>query len=362
MKKIQISKKNFIWFLTGVLAISVFFLLQCIRVVVVGNQPTQNMAKRWNAAGGAAQVSCFFSENASISEDQIIGFEHMLDSKLLEESITVEAENESARLWMDAYSTDGFLSLSRENRSMSVQALGVGGDFFYFHPLKLLDGYYFFGSDINQDFIVIDEDIAWQLFGSNDVEGMELYVGNKLFIVRGVIERDKSRLSKAAGLEKPLAYISFSAMQDMQGGEAMLKHYEIVMPNPVTDYAKGKVQELIGVDENSMVLVENSKRYGFVQGLMLIPKFGIRSMSEKAILYPYWENIARAKEDVNTLFVLLQVPFLLYFILLLLGFVVYLYRHKSWTVGSLIQKLRDMIYEKSAIRQERRLQKRAEKE
>ena len=350
MKRIEIhiSRKKCIWFATAIAALLLLWLINLLRVALVGGQESQNMAARWGKDGGVAQISCFFSENAGVTRDQVIGFGHQLDSMLLEESITADSANESARLWTDAYSAVGNVTLVRENKSMTVNALGVGGDFFYFHPLELQFGYYFFESDINQDYVVIDEDIAWQLFGSSDVAGMQLSIGNKPYVVSGVIHRQDDRLSKAAGLEKPLVYLSYQALCEMSGGDLPLNHYEIVMPNPVTDYAYNKVKENLGVSEETMVLVENTKRYSFLNGLKQIPKFGIRSMSEKAIIYPYWENVARAKEDINSLIVLLEVPFILYLVVFLLVNLIVWYRHKKWTVESLWKKIKDISYQLSA--------------
>ena len=43
-----------------------------------------------------------------------------------------------------------------------------------------------------KDYCVIDEDAAWQLFGSNDVAGMTVYIGGVPHIVTGVIRRPAS--------------------------------------------------------------------------------------------------------------------------------------------------------------------------
>ena len=72
---------------------------------------------------------------------------------------------------MIAFSPIERITLQNGKKSVSAKAIGVAGDFFLFHPLKLLDGSFFSGSDVMQDYVVIDEDMAWQLFGSNDVAG-----------------------------------------------------------------------------------------------------------------------------------------------------------------------------------------------
>ena len=67
-----------------------------------------------------------------------------------------------------------------------------------FHPLKLITGAYFSGNDLMQDYCIIDQDAAWQLFGSNDVVGMTVYFGNVPHIVTGGVQRAESRMDKAA--------------------------------------------------------------------------------------------------------------------------------------------------------------------
>ena len=81
-------------------------LLLCIRRLG-GSLDAQQMAARWSKDGGVAQVSCFFSVDSQISEDEIETFEHSVDSKLAEASVVQESENPGARLWADAYSADG---------------------------------------------------------------------------------------------------------------------------------------------------------------------------------------------------------------------------------------------------------------
>lgn len=88
---------------------------------------------------------------------------------LQEASITETSENPSARLWVDAYSADGKITLVNGKNTLDANAIGIGGDFFMFHPLKPITGSYFSGNDLMQDYCIIDQDAAWQLFGSNDV-------------------------------------------------------------------------------------------------------------------------------------------------------------------------------------------------
>ena len=55
-------------------------------------------------------------------------------------------------------------------------------------------------------------------------------------------------------------------------------------------------------------------------------------MNGRAIIYPYWENIARGYEDILGVITLFQMLFLLYTVLLALGFFGSWWKHKGWTL------------------------------
>ena len=88
------------------------------------------MAGRWSEKKDVAQISCFFSSKAEVTEDTIQSFEYSLKNVLQEASITETSENPSARLWVDAYSADGKITLvQREKVTLDANAIGIGGDF-----------------------------------------------------------------------------------------------------------------------------------------------------------------------------------------------------------------------------------------
>lgn len=306
--------------------------------------PDQQMAARWSEDGGVAQISCFFSSDSGTTEDTLLQFEHSLDSYLKEASIVQESENPSARLWADAYSAEGRIVLSSGGTNLEADAMGIGGDFFLFHPQKLLTGSYFSGHDLNHDYCIIDEDAAWQLFGSNDVAGMTVSIGGVPHIVSGVIRRPEGRMVKAAGLESTRVYVSLDTLTLYGTGMGSgINHYEIVMPNPVSGFALKYVQEQLGADEGETEVLENTTRYGLLNRLKVIRAFGTRSMNGKAIIYPYWENVARGYEDIIALITVFMMIFLLYAAGLALVFFILWWRHKSWTFQSIWNKIRDRL-------------------
>ncbi len=348
MKKIVLG-------ISGGISFLIFLILLFTTNYLGHSQLSQTVADRWSSKKNASQVSCFFSVGSGITEDEIIDFEHTVDSALVDASVVQESENPGARLWADAYSADGTVSISTDKASILADAIGIGGDFFLFHPVKLLNGAYFSGNDLMQDYCVIDEDAAWQLFGSNDVAGMMVYIGGVPHIVTGVVERPAGRLAEAAGLDSTLVYVSYQTLNEL-GISHGINHYEIVMPNPVTGFAVNYIRERFGTEEKEAEteIVENTTRYSLLSRLKLLTQFGVRSMNGKAIIYPYWENIARGYEDILALMTLFGIIFLAYPVGLGLVFFCIWWKHKGWTMRDVRLKVVDKA--------ERWMEKRREKQ
>ena len=337
--------KKIILGISGGISFVVFLILCYIANHLGQGQEAQMMAERWSEKKDVAQISCFFSVNTQISEDRIREFEHSIDAALADASVIQESENPSARLWADAYSAGGKITITSDKSTLQADAIGIGGDFFLFHPMKMLSGSWFSGNDLMQDYCILDQDAAWQLFGSNDVAGMTVYIGGIPHIVTGVIQRQEGRLTKAAGLDSTLVYVSYKTLSEL-GSCNGINHYEIVMPNPVTGFAHNYVNEKLGDSGNETEVVENTSRYSFLSRLKLIPQFGTRSMNGKAIIYPYWENVARGYEDIVALITLFELLFLLYAVALAVIFFVIWWRHKGWTIREKVLYVRDKVERK----------------
>ena len=327
--------------ISGAVSFVVFLILfWAVRHVAAGI-PEQQMAGRWSGEGeAAAQVSCFFSVNSGITSDRIEELEHSVDGALAEASVVQESENPGARLWADAYSASGTITMVSDRASLEADAVGIGGDFFLFHPLKLLSGSYFSGNDVMKDYCIIDEDAAWQLFGSSNVAGMYVYINGIPHMVAGVAERPRGRLEEGAGLDGPLVYVSYESLEQL-GQNHGINCFEIVMPNPVTGFAEKFVRDNLGSDERETEVVENTSRYSFLPRLKLVSRFGLRSMNGRAIIYPYWENIARGYEDILALVTLFEMVFLLYAVGTASVLAVIWWRHKGWTVKEKALLLKD---------------------
>ena len=102
-------------------------------------------------------------------------------------------------LFTDAWSTFGKVKVSNGNkRSADVTVTAVGGNYFDFHPLRLLSGNYIKADDLMKDRVLLDPDTAWLLFGGTELSGMSFSINGVPYVVAGVVEREDDRFSKKA--------------------------------------------------------------------------------------------------------------------------------------------------------------------
>lgn len=268
-------------------------------------QISQQAAERWAADSGDAyaQVSVFFSRDASFLESSAAGIREAVDAALVTASL--ESENEDARLWYDCYSAQRGTADVRGTKKNSASALvtAVGGDFFRMHPLPLLDGSYFSPDDLMHDRVVIDETLAWQTFGSSEVAGMELVIDDMTYQIAGVVAREDDKTSAAAYGEDPRVYMSFSSAlntrqrQNEDGGDIpddtpSIDCYEAVLPNPVRGFAEQTLTDAIGEREGFRI-IQNTTRTSLTNRWNTLRHLREMVIVSDRIAYPYWENAAR---------------------------------------------------------------------
>lgn len=359
MKKIKINFSVRQILLASICAASflLFVLLECISGGLAGKLDAQQMAKRWSDKKDVAQISCFFSVNTEITPDRLEEFYHSLEEELKKDSIVSQSENEGARLFADAYSADGRITITSQKGKVETDAIGIGGDFFLFHPVRLLSGSYFSGNDLMQDYVILNEDAAWKLFGSNDIAGQMVEIAGVAHVVSGVIRQEEGTLYEKAGLDGSMVYVSYESLSKY-GTQNGINHYEVVMPNPVEQYAYHYVKDAIGAEEREVEIVENSARYSMINRIKRIKDFATRSMNGKAIIYPYWENVARAYEDLLSILMLFELFFLGVAVGIFAFAAIIYWRRKSWTVKGIALKIKEKAED---LLEKRRINKKTKK-
>jgi len=302
------------------LCLIAFFLCLALSASIRNPLRSQQAAETWAGQSGErfAQISVFISESEAFDKNQIYMFRESLDAALLSASF------ESGRgriLYVDVWSAESSVSIvselvaTFERSPVTAPVIGVGGDFFLFHPLVLRDGSYISPNDFMKDRVVLDEELAWRLFGSVHLAGSDILVNNKPFTVAGVVARESDFASQRAYSGGAGLFMSFEALEalmDLSGEEVIITCYEIVMPDPITGFALSLVTEAEAFADSNVHIVENSARFSLSGTFGTIRSFGERSMREDTIAFPYWENAARLAEDWLAVLLVLALIFIIF--------------------------------------------------
>lgn len=269
--------------------------------------PTLNAAHTWAGQSGErfAQIACYLPHEAPISEENVFAFRSAVEESLRTSSMEAP---EGGSLYVDGYSASGTVTVTGEKGNATASVLGVGGDFFRFHPLKLRSGSYLSEGDLMKDRVLLDESLAWKLFGGVDLVGMSVTIQNKSYYVAGVVARETDRYSTAAGSQTEGLFMSYTALKALNE-QAGISCYEIVLPDPISSFGMNLVKEKFPLGEG--IVVENSARYSLSNLFSVIRDFGKRSMGLHGIIYPYWENAVRLTEDYAALLLVLTILFAL---------------------------------------------------
>lgn len=305
-------------------------ILTIIGSSMAKSQSYNNASEKWDSDGGYSQISCFFSEDAGVTIDNIGGVKASLLTSLKNISIVPE---ENQKLIPEAYSTSAGQATVKSdttNGRSNAELMAVGGDFFLFRDFELLDGSYFSENDIMQDGVVIDRNLAWSLYGSDHVSGKNVYIDGTKFYISGVIENPKTTAKKDNDDDKnnnddeiPVAYISYSgadlinnfSSSDFKGslsdsfmggndnfmpantGLKKITCYECIVPNPVENYAYNAVDSYFKTSyKNNYNIVNNSERFKPSVRAKAFKNLSDYAVISNSVIYPYWENSSRIVE------------------------------------------------------------------
>lgn len=236
-----------------------------------------------------AQATAMYPAGEGTDRQGIYEFQKSLNAKLLEASLEAP---ENGSLYMDAWSAEGRVTVTGNRDTTEASVLAVGGDWFRFHPMEFKFGSYFSGDDLRKDYVVLDEDLAWTIFGGLDVAGLDVTIGGKPFLVAGVVKREDDFATKKAYSGGAGLFMSWDALAELQEG-LKITVYEVCCAEPVSGFTLSAVKEGFPNCDT----VQNSGRFSVEKIFGIIRNLGARSMRQSAVIYPYWENAARVVED-----------------------------------------------------------------
>jgi len=265
-------------------------------------------AERWSNGSGeqCSQVSCFFSDDAGFTSKDADGVRNEITDKLKVAGVNPE---DGKNLVSHAYSTvAGTINVSCEIYGQSdAEITAVGGDFFLFRDFDLLSGAFFSDESYLKNGAVIDRNLAFALYGSDNIAGKKIYIGNTELFVSGVIDTPSTNAEKKCWDKVPQAYISYYAAGQIFGsgeyekGEqtdfTKVTRYECVSPEPVENFTYDVVEKRLSDTYSGKIsIVKNTERFlpkNRTKALKKLEKFVIRKDS---VVYPYWENASRLVE------------------------------------------------------------------
>ena len=220
-----------------------------------------------------------------ITYDGVNAFRVNIDERLISDSHSAEG-----RLWYDGFISFGKASVSAlESASFMSEKITAGGDFFTLYDLDFLSGTPFYSDDNYSDRIVIDERCSFRLFGSVDSVDMPVTVDSKEYYVAGVFRAEDSKAWELQFGDAPVVILP-----DRIADGNLYSAYEIVLPDPVNNYALGVVSEAAG--ENA-VTVDVTGRYSLKNLFSHISELPYRSYVTRDVAFPWFENNARGNLD-----------------------------------------------------------------
>ncbi|MCR4617342.1 MAG: ABC transporter permease [Lachnospiraceae bacterium] len=355
MKPVGFNKKKLIVLFIACFFLVVFGIFKLLTVREISGLPYANVAKEWSPEGGYSHISAYFTPSAALDSETLKYLHRQIETKLNSESIENESENESARMIASTFFGNGKLYITSSTASVELNAIGVWGDFFLIHKQEMLTGGYFDASDLNDDYCIIDEEAAWKLFGSNDVAGQTVYVGDSPLIIRGVFKQPDDKISAAAGASGLCCYVSFEYLLN-HGILNNISCYEIVMPNPVPGYAMTKLTDALSIEDTEVEYVENTGRFGVINAVKGVKDIKLHSMRTKALVFPWWENVTRVKGEKISVFSFIYVSGIIIAagIVLVLAVILFIQNKDiiAYNFVLLYERIRDSFY-KRRIQKER---------
>lgn len=293
----------------NIVILSVFGVLFGIISSLKGDYSSDNAKREWDSELYTySQVSVYMTRDCGIDDMRIYSLRKQIQNKLKESS--VKEEDTNGRLWIDCAGGEMSATASTGEKSCDVTLTGTYGDYFLFHPERLLSGSYYTEEDINIDTVVIDKQCSWQLFGAIDTAGMFITIGDRQYRIAAVIDCPDAAAEGAATGDKlaygnkPRIYVHFSVMKSLDE-KAVMTYYEVCLPNVVKDYALTLMKELSVAPEEKCTVVDQTGRFEL---LSLFKKSGSipeNAMVRNELAYPWFENRVRGAEIIA---MILSVP------------------------------------------------------
>ncbi len=256
-------------------------------------------AESWagvNSETPYAAVSLYTSENTAKSLGDIYRIRADIRSKTYEQLADTD-ESAFSDCW---YGTKS-LTLTGKKGTAEIMGFYTGGDYFSVHRADVISGSPYDSETVNLDTIVLDDETAWKLFGSLNVAGMTVETNNTELYISAVIRspQKKSKHLKAAYDDDGIsaAYLPAEAANLIYGEEQQFTAYDVLMPDPIDNFAEGIVRDAAGLsqgDSSYSKVIDSRSRFSLKKIRESAEKISIVTDSSSELVYPFYEDAARS--------------------------------------------------------------------
>ena len=256
-------------------------------------------------------------------------------------AVSGEDEGEG-RLWIDAYSADAECTLQSKatditpEKQASITVTGVGGDYYLFHPFRVLYGAFLSEGTLDPRKIVLDKELAFKLFGTYNTVGSTVYINDREYTVVGVVEQADTKIDRETSGALMHAYVPFDELAYLAAGEIKetadaaaspagssagtsaaetsgfadgnpdssviaVTCYEVVLPDRIEGISRQYLEdamETAGKTAKNFLIVENTGRFSFLRLYDTVFPVGETGLERLRYNLPFWELSAEMAESV----------------------------------------------------------------
>lgn len=319
-----------------------------------------NAAVRWKSGKQEfSYISVYMSPEENWKENDRNTLISNLKMSFQQNSIINEnREDNNEGLIKDCFSCEGLMDFTNGRNTATAKVTATGGGFFFFHQPVWLSGFAYSDSDVMNDRAIIDKELAWQLFGGENVAGMPFKINGNTYYVAGVVDTSHLKEDQKAYGEINRAWLPYSAFcKEYQGtggtsstadtdtsstdtsgtadtvpgtdentNQLPITCYEIVLPNPVKEWAVNLIQTSLDASNRKMVIIENSKRTDFFYVMDNLKNFFYKTSGTQPVAYPYWENSARVRDTKREIYTGILLIAIIYPVLLFIRIIAWIYK------------------------------------
>ncbi len=269
----------------------VFGILYLVIYINVSSLESQNAADRWRTEEiRYSQMSAFISENAGFDIQSAQYSENSIIERL---SVDSYVSDDTKRIAITNSVSKTKMHFSTSFDSSEAEVFYTDSDHFIFHPHSFVYGWHYTGDEIMKNYVVLNEELAFRIYGGTNVAGMTVNVDGTECTVVGVTSGPVSFAERKEWNEKqPIAYVMQGFKEDYDNSLPIIS-YEVLLPDPVKDYASAIFKEALRIDEDKVEIVENTGRGKYLKLLKELFSSDRSMVRENTVYYPHWENAAR---------------------------------------------------------------------